>query len=408
MKATLRPLFLINLCLIGLVTYSLSSPEGEVVTKPGHDSSSYYLRDINQTANSGDYRDEEYKPGRTKQAPPYVLERQKQKIDISVDGYLQANQVVKLGVETGGLVKSMFVEPGMFVQTNQPLAVIYNSEMQTRLLQIQQQVDQLDQTLNTHSNNKGELILQADLASTQYTNLKREYERIRGLEGTGIPAAEVEQLEGKLTAARQQRSLSVAQIESTRLKRNHLMAMQHDLQQKIDRLTIRSPFDGVVVQTFVYPGEYCTPAPMGVIVELMETNPLKVQFSVSEEYKHLFHGAQIEMKLTIGQDEFPVPHEAMIPRIESTTRALRFEMRIPNEGNQYIVGAYVQSTLELHHTALYIPQKSIYLDEQQQYFVYVKKDHTTEKQIVELGINAGDYREVLQGLEPGDTIIAEQ
>lgn len=248
---------------------------------------------------------------------------------VSGDGLIEsATQNIQIGASEGGVVVKVFVHVGDTVTKEQPLwetdpgpklselhryeavlasaeATLQKDRMGTRPEELERQQDLVNQAQaqvndaaqqlklresafgeDAHAVSQDEInqahnALRQRQAALQYA--QHELERLRN--GTWAPDIKIQ--EAAVQEAR-------AQVEQTRLD--------------LDRLTVRSPIDGKVLQVNIYPGEY---APAGQTSDALmlvgNTNMLMVRAQIDEDDAWRVQENQPAVAYPRGQHNVEVP-----------------------------------------------------------------------------------------------------
>lgn len=176
---------------------------------------------------------------------------------------------------------------------------------------------------------------------------------------------------------------------------------------RYEKTRIVAPFDGnigarrVSVGTFLRPGH--------AIADLANIDAIRVIFSAPERFLPLLsRGATV----TVTTPAFPghsLNGEIIViePVIDQTTRSTRVVARVRNVGRKFRPGmsANVSAILGERPNALTIPNEAIFGGGDQSFVFVVKPDSTVARVQLMLGTRLPDVVEVLQGLEPGMTVV---
>jgi membrane fusion protein (multidrug efflux system) len=170
---------------------------------------------------------------------------------------------------------------------------------------------------------------------------------------------------------------------------------------------ITAPFDGLIgarrvsVGTFLRPGQ--------PIADLVNIDEIRVTFSAPERFlSSLSRGAPV----TVGAPAFPgheVTGEIFViePVVDEGTRSVRVVARVKNPERKFRPGmsSNVSAVLGERPNALTIPNEAVFGSGDQTYVFVVKPDSTVARVALTLGSRYPDVVEVLQGLEPGMTVV---
>lgn len=254
---------------------------------------------------------------------------------------------------------------------------------------------------------------QADLASNQATveslaktsaYWQREQQRDKGLADKGaIPGAQAEgtaekanEAQGKLDAARQKSAAIERQIEALKRK-------QAELETTLGYCTIRSPFDGLVSQRMVDPGDMATPGKSLMTIE--DRSKLKLYFDVpQQDLPQVREGLPVSFTLA-GQERTAVL-SLMFPSL-SAARMLRAEVYLDGpEAEGLSSGAYVRLRVVVGSSkdVTLIPSSSVVESPDRKAYVFIVNDeHLHARPVKVLGADGDDV--AVEGVRKGDQVV---
>jgi RND family efflux transporter MFP subunit len=172
--------------------------------------------------------------------------------------------------------------------------------------------------------------------------------------------------------------------------------------------SIRAPFDGYVQKRLVQLGEYVKlQAP---VISVVRMDPLKLTAEIPEK---MAPWVTLDQPVELRVDAYPDMSvtgkiSRISPAVNTATRAFAFEARVPNEkallkpgtfARVHLESSKVDEVMTVAYTALQ------YRYGTNRVFV-VEGDHLVEREI-RVGDRMGDRIEVIEGLEPGETIAAK-
>src|SRR5690606_18707059 len=153
---------------------------------------------------------------------------------LSLSGSLEANEQIDVRSEVSGIVESINFKEGQKVDKGQVLFRVNDIEMRAKLAQTESA-----QNLASENERRAKLLLEKEAISQE------EYD------------------------------ISKADLQSTRAE-SQLTAAQ------LSKTTVRAPFSGTIGLRAISMGTYVTPATP--IAKLINTNQLKITFSIPEKY----------------------------------------------------------------------------------------------------------------------------
>jgi RND family efflux transporter MFP subunit len=178
-------------------------------------------------------------------------------------------------------------------------------------------------------------------------------------------------------------------------------------EKQLDATNVLSPYDGVVSERAVNPGDVVAPgAPLFTVVD---PATMRLEAAVAaEQLSQVRSGAPVRFSVTgyPGRTfEGRVSH--VNPSADPQTRQVRLFVRIPNAGNQLVAGLFATGRVATEsRETLTVPFSAV--DQRGLSPMVVRLKHgVTERADVTLGARdeATERVEVLTGLQPGDTVL---
>ncbi|PTX20232.1 cobalt-zinc-cadmium efflux system membrane fusion protein [Pontibacter mucosus] len=282
----------------------------------------------------------------------------------------------------GGMVRSIHVIEGDYVQKGKVLATIENPD----LLNMQESY------LSTHSQlsmARQELERQQMLADEQVGALKR-YQQA---------GAEVKVLQAKLNSLREQLQtlgISLKSVENGRITRT---------------LNLTAPISGYVQTVRANLGSYAEPNQP--ILQIIDDSHLHLDLNVFEkDFAKLEKGQRVVFTLpNVSNQEVEAEVFAIGKSFEGETRAVPVHAEIKNNKNKGLLpGMYINGfILTGKHQALSVPEEAIVLYQSKPY-IFQQVEEATFKMIpVETGVTESGFTEVkLLGELPKDAQVVQK
>ena len=196
---------------------------------------------------------------------PPVMPPQKPFVEaVAATGILEAlSENVAIGVPQPGLVTEVFVKVNDAVKKGQPLLVLDSRDL-------------VAEQLSTRSQQE---ISRAQIAvsEAQLAKLESQLARLSGV--SDRRAVSLDDLENR----KQDVAVAAAQVVAAKAQ---LAAAETSLQRialLIDRLTVRAPRDGTIIQVNVRAGEYAATSPKSPAMILGDTGKLQVRADIDEQ-----------------------------------------------------------------------------------------------------------------------------
>lgn len=272
-------------------------------------------------------------------------------------GSILPNEQVALQTEALGKVMEIFFTEGSLVSKGQLLVKLNDAEEQAQLKKL--------------------------TATAQF--LEKEYQRKKDLlEVGGVSREEHDQILNELENAQAEKNVLIAQI---------------------GKKQILAPFSGRIGLRYVSEGAYISQATR--IATLIQTSPVKIEFSIPEKYgNYLKPGSEIAVQPGDLDSVIKSRVYAVEPGIDEDTRSLKARGLIENEEGKIIPGTYARIELVLgeYPQAVLVPSHTL-VPEINGLTAWVVKKGKAEKRIVKAGAYTADEIQVLEGLIRGDTLI---
>jgi RND family efflux transporter MFP subunit len=173
-----------------------------------------------------------------------------------------------------------------------------------------------------------------------------------------------------------------------------------------------APFDGVVTRRNVDVGDLVNAGNGGTgqaLFAVAQVDPLRLYVFVPQVYAHQIKiGDAVTVTLAERVGEQYRGSVARTARaIDTATRTMQVEIRVPNPNNALITGSYVQVTLPINvdAKALVVPTNVLLFRPEGTRIALVDAGGRVHLTLVKLGTDFGDSVEVLSGLDAGDRIV---
>ncbi|MEZ4382863.1 MAG: efflux RND transporter periplasmic adaptor subunit [Nannocystaceae bacterium] len=216
--------------------------------------------------------------------------------------------------------------------------------------------------------------------------------------------------EGKLVApaeidrAQAEARIAEAQLEDARAK-------LAEASQRQGYCSLRAPFDGYVVKRTLDPGAMVRPggAP---ILKIAKTRQVRAVASIVErDAPKVLVGAEVDVALNAFPDQILRAQVTRVGRsLDEETRTLRVEIDLPNNEADYLPGMTGRAAIVIgkRPEAVLVPVTAVSILEDSAY-VYVVDESSGKPRAkrveVDLGVDLGDWLEVLSGLEAEQQVV---
>lgn len=208
------------------------------------------------------------------------------------------------------------------------------------------------------------------------------------------------------------KAISKSLVDQQEAKVKAIAAQLQSAHTKLDDLTIKAPFSGVLGFREISVGAYINAG--SVITSLDDLSVIKIDFTLPERF---LTTVQVGQSLTAYSSAYKnqpfIGHISSIDsRINPITRSLKVRAQISNEDLKLRPGMLLNLTLVLQQeTLLQLPESTI-LPIEDKHFVFVVVDGAGDKQIAQrksiiIGRRHRGIVEVLRGIEQGEQVVTE-
>jgi membrane fusion protein (multidrug efflux system) len=176
-------------------------------------------------------------------------------------------------------------------------------------------------------------------------------------------------------------------------------------QATLRKLKILAPFDGKIGLRGVSVGAIVSPTT--VVANLQQISPLKMDFTIPDQYKNqLALGETVRFYVDGLNDTLSGKIAAVEPGADPTTHTIKARAIVPNSDGRLTAGsfAHVMLAFKGNPNTILVPAQSI-IPTTRDKKVAVLKNGKAVIQTVTLGVRTADRVEIVQGLNPGDTIL---
>lgn len=286
-----------------------------------------------------------------------VLEPQKFSENLSLSGSLEANEQVEIRSEISGVVEKINFNEGSKVSRGQVLFRVNDLELRAQLAKIK-----------------------------TAEKLASENERRAGLllEKEAISQEEYDVAQADLQSAKAESQLIAAQLS---------------------KATVRAPFSGTIGLRYISEGTYVTPSTS--IAKLVNTDKLKLTFSIPEKYSNQVGvGSELTFTTAGSGEEHVATVYAVEPGVDIATRTLKMRAMADNTDGRLIPGTFANVALPLAavNDAIMVPTEAL-IPIQNGKKIFITRNGLAKEVEVETGARTANAVRVTSGLKPGDTIL---
>ncbi|MCF7983529.1 MAG: efflux RND transporter periplasmic adaptor subunit [Thiohalocapsa sp.] len=178
------------------------------------------------------------------------------------------------------------------------------------------------------------------------------------------------------------------------------------LQTRLDYTRIEAPFDGVITERLVEPGDFVTKNTH--LLTLADPQSLVAELFVSElVLPHIAVGDPVVVRIdALGAQRFVGEILRIHPTLSATSRQAKVEVRFENIPPGARAGQFVRAELATAAVPrLLVPFRALRNDRGGQFVWVVDEQGQAARRPVRSGLRVADAIEILDGLEAGEQVI---
>ncbi|QRR02144.1 efflux RND transporter periplasmic adaptor subunit [Dyadobacter sandarakinus] len=210
--------------------------------------------------------------------------------------------------------------------------------------------------------------------------------------------------------ARQKKLLNVEAInlEEYDVTSNNIRLLDAEkevIEAQLEKTEIRAPFDGRIGLKYISEGAYM--APGTPIVTIVQSNPVKIDFTVPEKYTpNMRIGNVVKFSLDGDPSTYHARILAVDPKVDENLRTLKVRAIAQNPYSRFVPGMFVKvlADLDADKAAMMIPTEAI-VPVLKGKKVFVVKNGKAQEKMVTTGLRTDKKIQVIDGLQPGDSLI---
>ncbi|HKP86356.1 MAG TPA: efflux RND transporter periplasmic adaptor subunit [Blastocatellia bacterium] len=329
---------------------------------------------------------------------------------VTVTGTLAAQDQATVSAKVPGRVKTMMVDLGSVVRKGQMIAQLEQQDYQLRLQQADAALAQARARLSlppvgTDDRIEIESTGTVRSARAQLDDAKVKRDRSATLFKQGvISRAQLDEAEAtyKVALSRYQDAL-----DEIRNRQAIVVQRRSELElarQQLTDTSVYAPFDGVVQEKRASIGEYL--AAGAPLVNVVRMDPLRLRAEVPErEAGHVRQGLEVRVTVEGDSNVYMGRIARLSPTITAENRILVVEAEVRNNG-QLRPGSFGRAEIIINenNVAPAVPVNSIVSFAGIDKVITIQDGKAVEKPIT-TGRRAGDWTEVVSGINIGDTVI---
>jgi RND family efflux transporter MFP subunit len=332
--------------------------------------------------------------------------------ELALTGALVADAQSDVAAERDGQLVQVPVERGSLVEAGAVLARLDDEEARNRLREAEAVRAETEARLGLAEGAAFDPAETPEVrrAAVLLAQAEADHQRYARLVDQGaVSRAEFEARRAEAEAARERHREALHQVRQLYQALEAQRARVALARKALADTTVRAPWAGLVAERHVTVGDYVKAGTR--VATVVRVDPLRVELTVPEAAIGAIRRGQ---RVAFGVQAYPgrTFHGTVAyvgPALRPDSRALVVEAVVPNPDRRLQPGLFVTARVELPATAptLFVPAAAV-RTEAGISRVFVVRDGRAEVRLVQLGREAGDRVEVLQGLRAGERVAVDR
>lgn len=318
---------------------------------------------------------------------------------LSSTANLRALREVTVATQAEGIVQKVLAEEGDFVQADQALCTLDDTQVRIKLQLAEEKLAQAKLQMD-----KARIRQQKALAQIGHT--QAEFERYEKARKEGLVSdKEVATYKYKLEELTHDERGAVSETKEFQHKVGELEAEIAQSKLDLSRTEVRAPFAGFVTSRTVNIGQRLRP--MDNLFNLGAFSPLFADVHLSEkDTRSVRPGQQVTVRLGSDDTASVIGRvERLSPIVDQASGTVKVTVAIePKPG--FRPGAFVRVDIrtDTKSDAIVIPKRAL-IEEDGQNYVYVAQNDTAKRMKVELGYQREGMVEIRTGVSAGQSVV---
>jgi membrane fusion protein (multidrug efflux system) len=295
---------------------------------------------------------------------------------ISATGTANPDREVEIRTTVSGVIDKIYVEEGDYVNAGQSLADIDLKKFQLVVEQSRAALSQAKaayENANLELERKKTLLDKKAISQGMFDGIKTQYEAMKA-------------------------AYEMAQVG---IKNSDMI---------YNDARLKTPISGYIKKREKEVGEYVDAMMDNLLFVVIKTDPIRLRFSLPEKYVGMVKkGYKFSTTFNyLPEKEFEGTVTIIPPAVDQATRTVMIEGQIRNSNSLIKAGAFAEIKLNLdgNQKSLTVPSNAV-LSEQGEKYVYRIIDGKAVRTKIIIGVENGEYIEILSGLSLDDQIVTE-
>ncbi|MTI70992.1 MAG: efflux RND transporter periplasmic adaptor subunit [Firmicutes bacterium] len=304
--------------------------------------------------------------------------------EVTYSGKVHADKDVLVMPKIMGKISNVYVSVGEEVKKGEKLFTLDKEDIQKR-------VDQAKVALNQAKANY-------EMTKEKIENAKTSFERTKKLYEEGaVSKAQYEQ--AKVQA-------SDSSLEAAKGGVNQAQVQYDQALDSLDNTSIEAPISGKVASVNIEAGEFATTSQPSMTI--VDTDKVYVQINVTENIiNELFKGKGVKVDIeSASSKDILGKIDSVSPAPDSRTQMYPVKIYMENNNGLIKPGMFAQVRLDtnIKNNTMVVKSEAV-VEENGEKVVFIISDNIAKLRKVNVGLDTGEYIEILGGLKGNEKLI---
>src|SRR5215471_8081149 len=340
------------------------------------------------------------------------VERKTFQRQVDLSGTLMSLDQAHVSSEVDGIVRDVFIEIGHEIKAGQVLVQIDTRELQFALDRAESSLRQNEAQIGIVDGSPelppDDEISSVRTAAASLQDAKNNLARAQSLNARGLVSkADLDTLATRLKVADAQYGAAIDAVHAIKATLQDRRAAYELAKKKLADAQIRAPVTGMISERLVQRGEYLRANTQ--VATIVEVSSLKLKSAVQEKYAGLIRG-----ELLVIFNVEPYPNQTFTgkiayisPATDQITRTFADEVLVDNSSRKLRPGFFAQGKIltKMDADVLAVHEDAVAMLAGIA-SVYVVNNGVAKQTNIQIGDRAGDFLEVVGGLNGNETLAA--
>ncbi len=328
---------------------------------------------------------------------------------VTLSGEFRPFQEVDVHAKVAGYIRKIYVDVGDHVKTGQTLAVLEVPELDAQLQGADAAIRRSKDAVRRAKSDLDRAGSLHQATHLDYARLKQASEARPGL----IAEQELDNAMAKDKEGEAQISADEAALSEAQNQLDVSFAEQKQLSAMSDYARIVAPFNGVITKRGADTGALVqagtsSNAQALPVVSVAQTDLFRLTLPVPESAVPTIRlGTSVTVHVQALNRDFEGKVARFADAVNQETRTMHTEVDVHNADGSIVEGMYaeVELTLAKKINALAVPIQAVNRNGSEPTVLIVNSEERIEERAVRLGMEGGNYVEVISGLNPKDRVV---